>query len=389
VPVTVRTTVPIGETGGTFAGVLTGGNGRAGAPAATNSYEFNVPGGQKDLDVSVALANDPGDFFIAELVDPNGQTVGYTSNVTTDTSGNPMVGLTADLYKVNPMAGQWSLVLDWQNPVTGFELSEPFTGTVQFNHVDVTNNLPNGPTKIASGTSQTFNVNVTNTGTATEGFWVDPRLNQNETISLPDQNGSPTNMSLPLPGGLSFPVYIVPSQTTQLQASLTGSAPVTFDLEPFPGDPDLAPGVNLRPTTSGSINGDNASLTFNEPEVSPGFWYLNPAEIGPFPSTGAPTVTASANLNAVTQAFDPTMTSPTGDLWSSENGLSSGFKPLYLAPGDSTTITVTVSPTGPPGTQVSGTLFVDDFDLSTEYVGAGVFNSDELAAIPYSYTISH
>ena len=33
-----------------------------------------MPGGLNDLDVSVALANDPDDAFIAELVDPNGQT---------------------------------------------------------------------------------------------------------------------------------------------------------------------------------------------------------------------------------------------------------------------------------------------------------------------------
>ena len=52
------------------------------------------------------------------------------------------------------------------------------------------------------------------------------------------------------------------------------------------------------------------------------------------------------------------------------------------------TITVTVAPTGPPGTHVSGTLFVDDYTLGTAFIN-GLVESDVLAAIPYSYTVSH
>jgi hypothetical protein len=387
--VTLRTTIQTNRQGGTFAGMLTGGNGRSGAQAATNSYEFNVPWGQKDVDVSVALANDPGDLFISELVDPNGQTVGYSTNVTTNSSGSGELSLTADMYKVNPMAGEWSVIIEWLNPVTGLELSEPFTGTIQFNGVNVTSNLPNGFSRIPTGSTQTFNVNVTNTGNAPEAFFVDPRLNQNETISLPDQNGSATGIALPLPAGFTFPYYLVPSQTSQLQASLTGSAPVTFDLEYFPGDPDLSPSLHNRWNNSGGTQGDNANVILNEPEVSPGFWLLNPDEEGPFPATGAPAVTANANLNVVTQAFDPSTTSSTGDMWSAFNGLSTTpFAPVYVAPGASATITVSVTPTGPPGTRVSGTLYVDDYTLGTPFVN-GLIESDELAAIPYNYSVSH
>jgi hypothetical protein len=348
-----------------------------------------VPYGQNDLDVSVALANDPYDEFIAELVNPSGQTVSYTSNLSVNSTSTALAfGQSANLYAVNPVGGQWSLIVDWFNPVSGLELSEPFSGTIQFNQVNVSSNLPNGGfSRIKTGTTQTFNVNVTNTGNAPEAYFVDPRLNQNETINLPDINGSAANMMLPLPSGLAFPIYEVPTQTSQLQASITGSAPVTFDLEYFPGDPDIAPGVNSRWNASGGIHGNNANVTLNEPEVSPGWWLLNPAEEGPFPSTGAPSVTASANLSAVTQAFDPSITSSTGDFWSFENDLSSGFSPVYLAPGASTTITVTVAPTGSPG-RVQGTLFVDDIALGTPYV-SGLNGSDELAAIPYSYTVSH
>ncbi len=395
VPVTVRTLVQTGRNGGTFTGLLTGGNGRAGAPATTNTYQFNVPWGLSDLDVGVALANDPDDEFIAQLVDPNGQTVGYSTNVTQYPPGNGIYSSAAQLYKVNPIPGEWSVVVDWLNPVSGLELSEPFTGTIAFNGVSVSSNLPSnsfGHNNNSSGT-QTYNVNVTNTGNSPEEYFVDPRLNQNVTMSLPDQNGSDTNMTLPLGGGLSFPVFVVPSQTTQLQASITGSAPVTFDSSYFPGDPDISPGVNSRWNTTGGIHGNSANVTLTEPEISPGYWALNPSEIGPYPATGAPAVTASASMNVVTQAFDPSITSSTGDLWTTIEGItygsndSNGFDPVYLLPGQSATITVTVTPSG-PGSRDSGTLFVDDVALGTPYINGDV-ESDEVAAIPYSFGGSH
>ncbi len=389
VPVTVRTTVAVNLHGGSFSGVLTGGNGRNGSQAAANSYAFNVPSGQSDLDVSVTLANDPGDFFVDELIDPNGQTVSYSTNVRDNARGVPTSSLAADLYAVSPMSGTWTLLVEWLNPVSGLELSEPFTGTIAFNQVNVTASLPNGTASIGTGTTQTYRVTVTNSGNAPEEFFVDPRLNQSETINLMDQNFPPTAayIVLPLPPGLIFPYYAVPSQTTQLQASITASGPVTFDLQYFSGDPDIAPGVNQGLSTTGSIEGDRADVTLTEPDISSGFWLFDPEEIGPYPAAGAPTERASATMKAVTQAFDLSMTSATGDLWSSVNGLTSTFAPVYVSPGASATITVSVTPTGPPGTRVSGTLYVDDYTVGTEFFD-GPVNSDELAAIPYSYTVS-
>jgi hypothetical protein len=128
-------------------------------------------------------------------------------------------------------------------------------------------------------------------------------------------------------------------------------------------------------------------VTLNEPQVSPGLWLLNPSEIGPFTASGAPSVTASTTLNAVTQAFDPSISSSTGDMWTYFNGLTANFAPVYLNPGQSTTITVSVSASGPPGSRDSGTLYVDDYSLASSYFDLP--NGDELAAIPYSFTISH
>ena len=54
--------------------------------------------------------------------------------------------------------------------------------------------------------------------------------------------------------------------------------------------------------------------------------------------------------------------------------------PITLNPGQTGTITVTITPSGASGTVVRGTLYIDNFDFFTE---AG----DELAALPYAYTI--
>jgi hypothetical protein len=380
IPVVVRTQIPIGPLGGTFSGVLTGGNGRADTQAQGNTYVFNVPPRLQDLDASVALANDPGDEVIAFLVDPDGQTVGYSSNATVlPVSGTltPSSTRFVSLYHVAPEPGQWSLILDWQNPVTGSELQEPFTGAISFNQVQVSSNLPLHA-RLASGRTYTYTVSINNTGLAPEAFFADPRLNQQATISLADQNGSETDMSLPLPAGLTFPYYFVPSHTSQLEASLTGTVPVNFDMEYFPGDPDL----------EGVQSGDSATLTYAEPEVSPGMWSINPDEIGPYPATGAPAATASASLSAVTQAFDPATTSSTGDFWSAINGLSSGFAPIYVPAGSSGTITISITPAGSPGTEVSGTLYVADFALGSFFFdGPALGDADDLAAIPYSYRV--
>lgn len=382
IPVTVRTI--ISNSGGTFSGVLSGGNGRAGAEAETDSYSFGVPHGAKDVEVSVALANDPGDQLLGFLVDPNGQTVGYSSNFTTDNFGKPTATPYVTLFHANPESGRWRLVLQWANPVTGLELTEPFTGTVSFNGVKVKAKLPNGR-NLKVGKTYNFHVSVTAPGPAPEAFFVDPRLQASQALTLPDQNaGGDQGMSLPLHPGITFPYYFVPTHTTKLVTSLTGSVPVSYDIEYFPGDPDVSPAVAASHVTE-SQGGTTASLTLSEEEVSPGFWLLNPAEIGPY--TGpAPAATASASFKAVTKAFDPNATSTTGDAWSAFNGLSGGFSPDYVPAGDTGNITFSIKPSGTVGSRVSGTLYVDDYALASTF-GATLPNADELAAIHYSYTI--
>jgi hypothetical protein len=114
--------------------------------------------------------------------------------------------------------------------------------------------------------------------------------------------------------------------------------------------------------------------------VGPGPYFATPALIGPFPPGGA-TATADLATFAHAQLFDGTVTSSTGDQWlTTVQQAPPPFTPLVLQPGETGTITVTITPAGSAGTVVTGVLYVDDFDVFT---GGG----DELKAFPYTYTI--
>jgi hypothetical protein len=393
IPVTVRALVKLGTKGGSFSGLLSGGNGR-GNPAQMNTYAFNVPSGKHDLDVSATLA-DTKDAVVAYLQDPEGETVASSSNVTLNSSGLKVQRThTVAVYKDNPQAGRWTFVLDWPPPVVSAkafaELSEPFAGKVQFNQVKASSNLPKGAT-LNPGQAYAFHVTVKNTAATPEAFFLDPRTPGTTTILLPDQNTDPKtdqNMSLPLASATSFPFYLVPTETTALQTSLTGSAPVTYDIDPLAGDPDVSPAV-AAPGVTALQSGDTASLNLTSAsELAPGLWGFFPSEVGPYPDAGAPAVTASGSFQAVTQPFDPTVQSSTGDLWSLFNNIGSGnFNPVYLQPGKSATIALTITPTAAPGTPVAGTINLDDAFQANVVTGFEFGGGDELASLPFTYTV--
>jgi hypothetical protein len=152
-----------------------------------------------------------------------------------------------------------------------------------------------------------------------------------------------------------------------------------FDYSPGQGDPDLvgAPGAN--DTAAGSYTPASGL-------VQQGTWFATPSEFGPY---AAPAFAgfANMNMNVSTKPFDAAVASDTGDLWA--GGLDptalNTFSPIVINPGESAVINVTITPSGTSGTVVSGYLYIDDL------VGAvppyGEPTGDELAAIPYTYTI--
>jgi hypothetical protein len=216
---------------------------------------------------------------------------------------------------------------------------------------------------------------VTNTGTAPEAYFIDGRTNSTVQYNLPAINSPQATVPLSVTGNV--PVYVVPSQTTAIQGSATtsGGEPIQFDLGAPTGDPDALSG-----------QGSNVSATVRGNPVTAGEWDIAPDVVGPFGATGATPEKVDTTLVARTQAFDPAVTSPTGDLWQFAVGGPLTVSAVIVQPGHSVTIPVTIAPSGPVGSRVSGVLYLDDDSLLSLY-GTLAPNANTIAAIPYSYKI--
>ena len=160
-----------------------------------------------------------------------------------------------------------------------------------------------------------------------------------------------------------------------------------FDYGPWTGDPDLASGS----FGAASLCSTSVSVSYAPPggTVTTGLWGAGPTECGPYAATAsppsAPAGTASISMTAQTKAFDPAVTSDTGDAWLASTNASVSFSPIVINPGQTVTVNVTITPSGVSGTVVAGTLYVDDFLSNVPPYGN--IAGDELAAIPYTYTI--
>jgi len=375
IPVTLRSMVDV-HGSGSFSGVLTGGNGRPPGEGQVDYYEFKVGNHVHNITANVSLTNDAGDPVGAYLISPDGDALGYGQNSLNGSNGT---SLTA--YTVNPAEGVWTLIVEFAEPIVGDEVSQPFTGNIALNNVSASAaGLPHRfDKKLAAGVPVTFPVTITNNGVAPEDFFVDPRLSTSATITLATQFG--TSDTVPLPA-ISNPIWLVPTDTSSVSVTDSSSLPTMFDTSPFPGDPDLASsssGTGPLCSTTPSV-----SYTPSGGEVISGLWSALPSECGPYPGP-APAGTATMNATAVISAFDGMVTSDTGDIWLAATNPAATFSPIVINPGQTAVIHVTITPSGTSGTQVSGTLFVDDFVSSVPPYGQ--IAGDELAAIPYAYTI--
>ena len=414
VPMTLRSIVPPKNT--TFTGVFTGGNGRAAYPEQSQVYFVDVPKGKKDLGIGVTW-NDPNQTFVGVLTAPDGQVYSQQSNQDVDATGTAVRGNAFQIYRRNPAPGRWTLSV-FTGVVSGLELQQQFTVKVAYNTVKVSANLPTSTrTGLAAGQAVQVPVKITNTGVAPQTYFADGRLDAVGDLPLAELSGVDQPIALPVPAGVT-PLWLVPTQTPNLTFAATADQPVNLDVEAQLGAPQVY---------SAAV-GDGATVNVNASQVTPGIWVADIGQSGPSGDAGAPAGTVSVTATAHTQLFDPNVTSnAAGDIWlagiakatpdptmldrlkvgaasrakagspisgtpsfesakassqSRSKQAPSGPGPIYLQPGESATITVTITPSGIKGSKVIGHLYVDNFN---SYLDDG----DELIDLPYAYSIEY
>jgi hypothetical protein len=396
IPVVVRTLVDVAA-GGAFAGVLTGGNGR-GALGAAGYYQFAVPAHQPALRAELALRDNPGtgDSVGAYLISPDGNVLGYGQNSDLSSAQLGITGPTLTATTLYPVAGLWTLIVAFAQPVAGTEVSDPYAGTIAFTTAGTERPvvpLPAGGT-LAPGKAVTVPVMITNTSNAPQDYYLDARAGKTTTVrlaplsysaNLPFQPGSPTS-TLPLSAFAGQSLYFVPTETSSVTVRQSSTVPAMTDVASFLGDPDAgAAALSVRSLCGRS---ETVNYTPASGRVTSGGWRPRPAECGPFRSA-APPGTVFDTMSVTTAAFDPTVSAATGDLELLAQGPAAGntavANAVELQPGRSATVNVTFKPAGTAGTVDSGTLYLDA--LESAVPPAGQLSGDEVAALAYSYKV--
>jgi Subtilase family len=369
-PVVVRSLVPTNDSGGSFGGLLTGGA----TLGQQFTYQFDVPAGMPLLDLAVSL-RDPSYPVYGFLVDPSGQPLDVQSTITGQTAGGVRVfGRNMQFFEKTPAAGRWTAIV-WLNQgldaVNADNITEPFSGRIGFQPVPVVaSGLPSSEsTVLAGGRPATAAIQVTNSGNSAKDFFVDPRLSEKAFLQVLGYQ----NIDVPLPLSLAAqPYFVVPPNSDLFEVVAQSTVPLQMEVSQSFGDPDV-----LGTPLGGNFNLAMASA----PELAPARWFAIPEGQGPFPAggIGAATVTLSGAVN--TNAFDSAVASSTGNAWfQAAIDNTAPYRPLRLAPGQTGTITVTITPDAPTGTVVDGFVEVETINNFTS-------SGDEIVSLPYRYTV--
>ncbi|HWE63973.1 MAG TPA: S8 family serine peptidase, partial [Chloroflexota bacterium] len=153
IPISLRSLVPVGSTGGGFSGTVLGGNGNG--TGQELSYQFDVPAGLRDLDLSLTVSANNNNLE-GVLVDPNNQPVDVQSTITAQdpNTGAPTAFTnTLQFFHRDPVPGRWLFVLVVNETSAGVQTQTPFHATVAFDQAQVSaTGLPNSSqTTLAAG----------------------------------------------------------------------------------------------------------------------------------------------------------------------------------------------------------------------------------------------
>jgi hypothetical protein len=372
IPLTLRSLVPIGPSGGNFSGTLTGGNGRPGS-GPYQTFAFDVPSGVNDMSLDLKIS-DNGYLLGGALIDPDGLPLSMASSSDSWT-GSPLFAMT--LAHHNPQPGRWKFVLFQDFVSSGNQTALPFAARIGFNTAHISApTLPNDAHRMLSASAGPLivPVQITNTGSSNKVYFADPRLNTSSPLQL-----FPDYLSNSLPGG--YGQFTVPTQSTSAAFVAQSTQPINMDAEVvsgtgiafFSGSPDIA---------AHPIGPNTVAATIEKPEIPAGFWYAPSSLAGIFGPSGAPSAPLTTNAYVLAKDFDLAVTPDTGDLWLGSNSNFSAFSPLILEAGASGTINLSIAPDASKvGQTISGMIYIDTFDFT-------VYTGDEVVAIPYSYTVA-
>ncbi len=387
IPIALRTLIPIGPDGGSFSGTLTGGNGRL-YTGPTQTFAFNVPQGLNNMSLNLRISDN---LYLLEglLIDPNGMQVSVEPNV--DANGNSVNAM--QLNRASPQAGQWRFVLLLNYYTSGNKLTLPFTAQIGFNTAEVSApGLPDGwgAQLSASAGPVTVPITITNDSGLTQAYFADARLNGVTTLQFGTfATCPPESMTCPpvvttLPYG--FWATYLPTQVRSAQFVAQATAPkvpITMDAGNIAGylfGITGAPDIYSHPIGPGP---DTVAASISEPEVPWGEWGMAPSLIGPYGPGGAPSTRVATTVFLELAPFDAAVSSNYGDLWYDVTyGTATFTTGLVLAPGETGTINVTITPNPAQiGTKVRGGIYIDTFN-------GVVQTGDEVVSLPYSYTIA-
>jgi hypothetical protein len=229
----------------------------------------------------------------------------------------------------------------------------------------------------------TVPVTVRNTGVEPISVGVNARTNDVRTLRPVPIQGS-EQVDLP-EDPATAPVYLVPPDTSRLTVATSATVPAQVELQ------GSAAGFDLFGDLKRSQNGATTSVaTVGERRgyVSKGIWFGALQEIGPFGASGAPPGHATFTASMRTTGFDATVTSSTGDPFDfSVDPNGTGGTPVIIQPGQSATIQVTITPSGPRNSTVSGHLNLVTVPVLPTGITALPFNGtgEVIAQLPYTY----
>ncbi len=384
IPVTERALVPLTRSGGSFSGTITGGNGRGGSPGQTLSYQFDLPAGLHNLGLGLRVA-DPNNNLEAVLVDPTGQPVDVqTTAGAIGNSGLPTYYTGAmQFFRLNPMAGRWLFVLFVNDAVGALATAQPFEAVIAFTGVRMlTRGIPdNVHTLLRAGKAVNAAILVENTGVTAKDVFLDPRLAGTARVPLQ----APDSFSLTLPiTGSQLPAFIIPPEVSSVTFNAQSPTPMAFAVTPFSGTPPFggtgSPDIyqSSGPSIDRATGDYVASLTVQAPELASGAWQAEPEQVGPFGNGGVGPSTFDVSATAIGQPFDRQVTTTTtDDIWSP---FATRFRTVVIGPLHIRELDLRITPAGPPGHVVRGYIYLDTFNPNS-------ISGDELAAIPYAYTI--